>query len=155
MYDSTTELSNVGFKPVVVTKGRKFKGRGFLICIERKSYRSAFWHQEPLPGGGCHWTQWVESSTAKIWVPELNKFCYANSKYLEDDTSAEVNCEIEFIRYCEKTINDTIEYCSNKLKQSNKFSGPELVRFVKRCLAKYHSEIGNDIVDKNLSGWSR
>jgi hypothetical protein len=154
MYDATSELSNVGFKAVAVTKGRKFKGKGFLICVEHKSYQSGFWHQEPLPGGGCHWTQWVETSTAKIWVPELGKCCYANAKFVEDDPSNAPKCEEEFVAYCEKMISDTVNYCANKLKANNKFSIAELVRFAKRCLNKYHTEISNDIIDKNLSSLS-
>ena len=155
MYDATTELSNTGFKPITVSKGRKFKGHGFLICIEHKSYRSGFWHQEPLPGGGCHWTQWVDSSTAKIWVPELGKFCYANSKYIEDRQIDENAQAMEFSKYCEKMINDTIDYCTNKLKQNNKFSKSELIQFARRCLNKYHSEISAEHINKSLDNWAQ
>jgi hypothetical protein len=62
---------------------------------------------------------------------------------------------MEFSKYCEKMINDTIDYCTNKLKQNNKFSKPELIQFARRCLNKYHSEISAEHINKSLDNWAQ
>jgi hypothetical protein len=147
--------SAVKFAPVVVNKGRLFRGHGFLVAEIESSYEGAFWRQVPNGMGlsGCHWTRTIHSHKAKIWVPELGKFCYANMKYVEDSDVMEPVREIEFQKYCEKMIADTISYCKKTLssKGATVIYRNELINFTKRCLWKYHKEIENSLIDEMLN----
>ena len=148
-------FSTVKFVPVVVNKGRLFRGHGFMVAEIEGSYESAFWRQVPngMGIGGCHWTRTIETHKAKIWVPELGKFCYANMKYIENDDVMEPVCQVEYQKYCEKMIADTIEYCKKTLisKGSGVVYKNELINFAKRCLWKYHKEIEKSLIDEMLN----
>ena len=143
---------NFGFEPVIVTKGRLFRGKGFRICNECKSYDGYYWRQAPLPGGGCYWTQTAETYKAKIWVPELGKYQYANVKFVEkDSTVSDAAVQTEFAIYCEKIILDTVKFCTETLKKNNKFSRDEMLKFARNCLRKNHPEIDQETKDKVLN----
>lgn len=133
-YINPTTVEEVAFRPVKVEKGRKFKGHGFIVALINKS-------------GACGWRHgqysW-EANTydvdyAKIWVPELGKFQYANNKYVEDDPSVTPEeCARQLDLYAKQTVASTIAWC--KSKQPDATEAQNLV-FARRVLLKNHSEL--------------
>ena len=129
-----TTVENVDFAPVIVEKGRKWKGRGFIVAVLTSS-------------GACGWRHtgfgWepntYETETAKIWIPSEKKFGYANAKYAENDPSI-TKQEIDLARaeYVKQTIIDTINWC--KSKQPNATDKQNLM-FARRVLLKNHPEM--------------
>ena len=152
---SNSTVKAVKFAPVVVNKGRLFRGRGFLVAEVESSYEGAFWRQVPNSYGiaSCHWTRTINSHKAKIWVPELGEFRYANMRYVEDDEIMEPVRKIEFQKYCDKIIADTVNYCKKTLfsKGSTVIYKNELINFTKRCLLKYHKEIDKQLIEEFLN----
>lgn len=81
---------------------------------------------------------------AKIWVPELGKFRYANSKYVEDDDSvSSEECAKQFDLYAKRTIASTIEWCKSKQPEA---SEEQNLMFARRVLLKNHPEM-KDLID--------
>lgn len=133
-YANPSFTEKVTFRAVKVEKGRKFKGRGFIVSTTYSS--GAIGWKHTVHG----WTpNTYESETAKIWVPELQKFQYANLKYVEDDTSVSPEeCAEEFRKYQDLTIANTISWC--KSKQPNATESQNLI-FTRRVLLKNHPEM--------------
>ena len=99
-----TTVENVEFAPVVVTKGRKWKGRGFIVAVLTSSGACGWRHN------GHGWEpRTYESETAKIWIPSEKKFGFANAKYAENDpTVSKEEIDLARAEYVKQTILDTI-----------------------------------------------
>lgn len=137
-YADPSVTQPVTFKAVKVERGRKFKGTGFIVsCIS--SSGCAGWRHT-----GYGWEHsCYETETAKIWVPSLKKFQYANMKYVEDDPSVSAKeCELKFKEYADYTIHSTIEWCRGKQPSANEL---EVSRFARNVLLKHHPEIRAEI----------
>ncbi len=133
-----TTTESVTFHAVKVEKGRKFKGRGFIVASVNSSGAFGWRH------GQYGW----EPSTydvdyAKIWVPELGKFQYANAKYVEDDDSvSQEECARQFKLYTKQTIASTIAWCESKQPEA---SEEQNLMFARRVLLKNHPEMKDSI----------
>ena len=128
------EVENVTFRAVKVEKGRKFKGRGFIVANVNKSGALGWRH------GRCGWeANTYDVDYAKIWVPELGKFQYANAKYVEDDNSvSQEECAKQFEIYTKMTIASTISWCKSKQPDA---SEEQNLMFARRVLLKNHPEM--------------
>jgi hypothetical protein len=134
-YAFPTTSATVVFTAVKVEGGRKFRGRGFVVG---ESHSTAFY-------GLAH--NIVDTYIAKIWVPELGKFYYANSKYVEEDSSVSAEkCALEFKRYADHIIDDTIAWCRKTKPEANEV---EIVQFARNVLRKHHKEL-MDAIDSRL-----
>ena len=129
-----TTVENVEFAPVVVTKGRKWKGRGFIVAVLTSSGACGWRHN------GHGWEPWTyESETAKIWIPSEKKFGFANAKYAENDpTVSKEEIDLARAEYVKQTILDTINWCKSKQPDA-----PEKQNhmFARRVLLKNHPEM--------------
>jgi hypothetical protein len=141
-YAFPTTSATVVFAAVKVEGGRKFRGRGFIVG-ESHSTASYGWRHT-----GYGWAHnIVDTYTSKIWVPELGKFCYANSKYVEEDPAVSAEeCAIEFKRYADQIINDTIAWCRKTKPEANE---AEIAQFARNILCKNHKEL-KDAIDTRL-----
>lgn len=141
-YTFPTNTFSVKFAPVSVSKGRKYKGKGFIVAT-LESYGSCGWRHTGY--GWEHNTYDVQN--ARIWVPELKAYRYANCKYVEDDTTIpEEECQKQLEEYVNHIIRTTIEWCRSKEPFK---SDAEINRFARNVLRKNHSEL-MEIVDKVL-----
>ena len=133
-YAFPTPSATVVFTAVKVEGGRKFRGRGFVVG-ESHSTASYGWRHT-----GYGWAHnIVDTYTSKIWVPTLGKFCYANSKYVEEDSSVSAEeCALEFKRYSDRIIDDTIAWCRKTKPEANEV---EIVQFARNVLRKNHKEL--------------
>lgn len=130
-----TVVESVAFRAVKVEKGRKFRGRGFIVATVNKSGGALGWRH-----GQHGWeANTYDVDYAKIWVPELGKFQYANAKYVEDDPSVTPEeCARQLDLYAKQTVASTIAWC--KSKQPDATEEQNLV-FARRVLLKNHSEL--------------
>ena len=129
---TTTESTT--FRAVKVEKGRKFKGRGFIVATVNNSGAFGWRHN------GRGWEpNTYDVDYAKIWVPELGKFQYANAKYVEDDDSvSQEECARQFEIYSRMTIASTIAWCKSKQPDA---SEEQNLMFARRVLLKNHPEM--------------
>jgi len=129
---STTQSTT--FAAVKVERGRKFKGRGFIVSVKTSSGSYGWRHT------GHGWAHaYYETETAKIWVPELKKFQYANFNFVEDDqTVSPEECERQFKLYVEHTINSTLDWCRLVKPDAD---AAEIARFARNVLRKNHPEM--------------
>ena len=133
-YANPTTTEHTTFRAVKVTGGRKYRGTGFIVAVKTSSGCAGWRHT------GYGWERnWYESNTAKIWVPSLKKFQYANVNFVEDDPSvSEEDCEREFKAYQELTIEDTIAWCR---KTKPEATAAEIDAFARNVLRKHHPEM--------------
>ena len=137
-YVNPSVRTSVKFAPVKVEKGRKFKGRGFIVAEIQNSGAIGWKHT------GYGWAHnYYETTNAKIWVPAINKFCYANIKYVEPDTAVtEADCKLYFDLYVNHIISDTINWCKSVKPE---LSEVEIMKFAMNVLRKHHKEILDEI----------
>ena len=142
--DPIVSVSKVPFTPVTISKGRKYRGKGFVVSYCSSTQDFGGWRHT-----GYGWERnIVDTETAKIWVPELKAFRYANAKFVEaDDEAAEAYVKAMFDEYCDHIVKDTINWCKNKL--GNNATEIEVNQFARHVIIKNHPEIQIDdyIVD--------
>ena len=128
---------NAVFQPVKVTGGRKYRGRGFVVSYSTSTNDYGWRHT------GYGWARnVVETTTARIWVPELGKFQYANSSYVDEDETVTETARLEALQqYCDHVVQDTINWCKSKKPGS---SEDEVLSFARNVLRKHHPEIDID-----------
>jgi len=133
-YANPTTSETVTFKAVKVEKGRKFRGRGFIVAVINSSGALGWRH------GAYGWApRTYDVDNAKIWVPELGRFQYANNKYVEDDdTVSQEECDRQFEIYSKMTIASTIAWCKSKQPDA---SEEQNLMFARRVLLKNHPEM--------------
>lgn len=117
--------TNLVFVPVNVSRGRKFRGFGYVIGSSET--------------GGYGWSQ----VNAKIWNPETKQIVYANADFCEDDTSVD-NFILEQAKaeYIKHTIQSTIDWCR---AQKPNMPEAEILLFARNVLKKHHSEMIEEI----------
>lgn len=133
-YVNPTTTQNTTFAAVKVEGGRKFKGRGFIVAVKTSSGSYGWRHT------GFGWEHaYYETETAKIWVPELKRFQYANFKYVEDDASVTPEeCDRQYKLYVEHTINSTLDWCRSVKPEAD---AAEIARFARNVLRKNHPDM--------------
>lgn len=122
-----TTVSQITFVPVVITRGRKFRGKAYFL-------------------GDTHQNQvaWnVVAYSTRLWDPANKKYVYANPDFCDDDASV---TEDERLRakdeYILGIINDTINWCRNQ----NPGQGPaEVNSFARNVLRRRHYDLMADI----------
>lgn len=113
------------FTPVIVSRGRKFRGRGFMVSTSFTT--------------GLHY----EMDVAKIWIPDEKRYGYANADYAEDDPDVDPTMTASaFAEYTEFTINSTIEWCRSKKPGA---SDAEIKGWARAILLKYHPDMSSAI----------
>lgn len=129
--------ANATFIPVKVTGGRKYRGTGFMVSVSSSTNDYGWRHT------GYGWARnIVETETARIWVPALGKFQYANSNYVDDDISVSESDRAAALQtYCDKIVQDTLTWCQSKKPGA---SEAEVLSFARNVLRKHHPEIDID-----------
>ena len=137
--DPIFSVSKVPFAPIKVSKGRKYRGKGFVVSYCESTRDLGGWRHT-----GYGWERnIVDTETAKIWVPELKAFRYANAKYVEDDTEVAAEyVRAAFSDYCDYTVESIINWCKAKL--GSDANETEVNQFARRVIAKNHPEINID-----------
>lgn len=120
------------FVPVVVNKGRKFRGEAYDVGCE------AFENYYKLPGwsgrGGM-----ICSCSVKLWSPTKG-WVWANPNYVETRTT-EVPVETisaDKAKYENFVVDSTVEWC--KSKSAGKPES-EVLRFAHSVIRKHHPEL--------------
>lgn len=127
MIDSDDNFSFI-FKPVVISRGRKFKGKAYYLGQD--SERAVAWG--------------VTVRSTKLWDPANKCYVYANPDFCDDDTNIQDDqIKTDRLEYINKTINDTIEWCKTKVSDE-----AEASRFARSCLIKHHPEMMTWIDDR-------
>lgn len=119
------------FAPVVVNKGRKF--RGFAYWIGNTEHTTSY----QLPGwsgrGG-----WISSTSIKLWSPDKG-FVWCNPNYIEDVIDKpEKEVKADYAEYVEFTIDSTIAWCR---KVSSGKTEKEIISFARNVIRKHHPEM--------------
>lgn len=113
------------FTPVVVSRGRKFRGHGFLVAT---SYTSNFQYSMEV---------------AKIWVPAEKRYAYANADFTEDDPDVDqAMAAAAFDEYTQFTIHSTIKWCRTKKPNA---SEAEILGWARTILMKHHPDMATAI----------
>lgn len=133
-YVNPTTTQNTTFAAVKVERGRKFKGRGFIVAVKTSSGSYGWRHT------GYGWEHaYYETETAKIWVPELKRFAYANANFVEDDTTVSPEeCDRQYKLYVEHTIDSTLDWCRSVKPEAD---AAEIARFARNVLRKNHPDM--------------
>lgn len=133
-YINPSTSETVTFRAVKVEKGRKFRGKGFITAVVNSSGACGWRHT------GSGWApRTYDVDNAKIWVPELGKFQWANFKYVEDDDSVPPEeCARQFEIFQKMTIESTIAWCKSKQPDA---SEEQNLMFARRVLLKNHPEM--------------
>ena len=129
--------ANVTFTPVKVVGGRKYRGTGFVVGYSTSVGDYGWRHT------GYGWARnIVETTSARIWVPELKRFKWANEKFVEvDETVSQQQRDDELQKYCDHILADTIDWCR---KTRPGVDEAEVLRFARNVLRKNHPEIDVD-----------
>jgi hypothetical protein len=149
------EMETIKFEPVVVNKGRKFRGEAYWIGAD------AHINNYQLPGwrgrGG-----WITSVSVKLWSPTQG-FVYANPNYIEDVTDkSEDVVKVDYTKFVDYTINSTIAWCRSRKPNSTE---GEVIDFARNVIRKHHPEMlgefesrhgGADVVEvvKSTIDWA-
>lgn len=137
-YVNPSTKQPAAFRAVKVTGGRKYHGTGFIVSITTSSGACGWKHTGYGWSPNCY-----ETETAKIWVPSLKKFQYANMKYVEDDASvSKEECSLKFKEYADSIIQSTIDWCHSQKPDGEE---REVARFARNVLLKHHPEIRAEI----------
>lgn len=116
---------NFTFAPVVINRGRKFKGKAYYLGQD--SQRAVAWN--------------VTAWSTKLWDPNSKRYVYANPDFCEDDTEiSPEQVEADRTDYINTTINSTIAWCQTK--QPNE---AEARKFARNVLLKNHPEMRESI----------
>ena len=119
------------FEPVVINKGRKFRGEAYWIGAAEhiSNYQIPGWSGR----GG-----WITSVSVKLWSPTAG-FVYANPNYIEDVTDKpEAEVQADYAKYVDCTINDTIAWCRRVSKGKGE---QEIINFARNVIRKHHPEM--------------
>lgn len=119
------------FKPVVINKGRKFRGFAYWIGNTERttSYQLPGWSGR----GG-----WISSTTIKLWSPDKG-FVWCNPNYIEDVTDKpEGEVKVDYAKYVDYTINCTIAWCRSRCINSTE---KEVLDFARNVIRKQHPEM--------------
>lgn len=120
-------MSNLIFKPVVINRGRKFRGKAFFLGITTE--RAVAYN--------------VSSWSTKLWEPVSKRFVYANPDFCEDDTSFdEFLCQQAREEYVRHVIDGTIAWCRAQKPEAD---DREVFRFARNVLKKHHPEMLEEI----------
>ena len=135
-----------GIAPVIVTGGRKFKGKGFAIswedCSGNDSYVPTFNSNGSIAHNYEYYHRDDEWTNAIIYDPVTKKIHKANIKFCEVDASVtNEQCVEAFKEYCEDKVRDTIAWCRSKDPKKSDF---EIRRWAKNIIKKYHPTIDVD-----------
>ena len=125
MFTVTTALANttdITFTPVMVTRGRKY--RGFAYSIGGMTVSQPAWN--------------VTCYTSRLWDPQTKKFVYANTNFLEDVTDHTKHDQllVDKAAYLTDQLNNTIEWC-----KSQKTDNDEAMRFARNIFRKRNPEM--------------
>ena len=118
---------SITFLPVVVNRGRKFRGKAYALGDTR-------------PGMYGSWN-------SKLWEPISKKYVWANEEFLEDDESvspAQVQADKD--AYIKHIIDDTIQWCKNCKPNA---SEDEVMQFARNVIRKHHPEIDESLLEAN------
>jgi hypothetical protein len=122
-----TTTSPFTFAPVVVTRGRKFRGKAFYLGQD--SSRSVAYG--------------VECWSSKLWDPIAKRYVYANPDFCDKDESVtEAEVAAAKLEYVTHIINNTVEWCRS---QKPNASDEEIKQFARNVLRKHHREMMDDI----------
>lgn len=132
-----TPTTPITFRAVKVSRGRKFRGSGFMIATLEHEYDYGWRH---VPGGDGFY-YWERNTgigcTAKIWVPETGRYAYANADFVEaDETVSQTECDSQFKLYCDKIVADTIEWCTAHTSKPG-----DVKSFARNVIRKNHPEL--------------
>ena len=119
------------FEPVVVNKGRKFRGAAYWIgaAEHTTSYQLPGWRGR----GG-----WVTSVSVKLWSPDKG-FVWCNPNYVEDVTDKpEEEVKADYAKYVDYTINSTIAWCRSRRTNPTE---KEVLDFARNVIRKHHPEM--------------
>lgn len=121
-------MEHLLFSPIVVNKGRKFKGRGYLV------------------GSGGVSAGWAYTIVnAKIWDPSKKCIAYANQDYVEEDASVTPEqIEIDKQGYIDNVVDSTIAYCKSKSANPDSV---EALQWIRNVLLK---KLPKDVVDNRF-----
>lgn len=113
------------FNPIVVERGRKFKGHGYSLG---QGYASG------------NWAYSIENT--KIWDPVAKKITYANSEFVcRDETATSEQIALDKQTYIDTIVEDTIRYCRSK---STCPDSSDTQQWIRNSLMK---KLPKDIVD--------
>lgn len=130
MFTTTTPAAeSFTFKPVRVTRGRKFRGFAYDIG-EGYTYTRGY------PGSGVD--PYSETYHQKLWDPVQMKVVHVNCDYLEDCEVPADKLEADRKSYIDHTIQGTISWCRS---QSAGKAEAEVLRFARNVLRKRHPEL--------------
>lgn len=119
-------MENICFTPIEVSRGRKFKGKGYLVGSG---------------GVSCNWAYSIVN--AKIWDPASKSIVFANQDFVEDDSSIPPEqIEADKQAYINFVIDDTARYCRSKSSDPN---SPATEKWIRNSLLK---KLPKEIVDK-------
>lgn len=120
-------LSKITFVPVVINRGRKFRGKAFYLGYD--SQCAVAWN--------------VTAWSTKLWDSNNKRYVYANPDFCEDDKSlTEADIAKARDEYILNIINSTITWCASKDPSK---SDIEIKRFARNVLRKSHPELIDDI----------
>lgn len=117
------------FIPVKVTKGRKWKGEGYMLETFESGFQLYGWH-----GSAGYRT----TETAKIWDPAAKRIAYASQSFCEDVEADPAKVAADRKEYIDLTIQNTISWC-----RKTKAGAPEaeVLQFARNVLKKHHPEM--------------
>ena len=127
------------FEPVVVNKGRKFRGEAYWIgaAEHTTSYQLPGWSGR----GG-----WITSVSVKLWSPTQG-FVFANPDYIEDVTGkSEEEVKADYAKFVDFTINETIAWCR---KVSSNKGESEIINFARNVIRKHHPEMMDEFESRH------
>lgn len=127
------------FEPVVVNKGRKFRGEAYWIgaAEHTTSYQLPGWSGR----GG-----WITSVSVKLWSP-THGFVFANPDYIEDVTGkSEEEVKADYAKFVDFTINETLAWCR---KVSSNKGESEIINFARNVIRKHHPEMMDEFESRH------
>ena len=113
----TTDLNNITFIPVMITRGRKFKGFAYMLGRTVTSH------------------QGFESS--QLWDPATKTLVYATPDFCQD-TDKPTTFDDDLTTYVDTKINGTIDWCR---KTKAGASDKEVLQFARNIIRKYNPEL--------------
>ena len=127
----TNTNTTITFRPVRVSKGRKF--RGFAYDVGEMPRTTSF--NVYGPNGGCAGMRCTES--VRLWEPVSKKFVYCNPSYVEDAEAPASETEAAKADYINSSISSAVAWC-----RSRKPNVPEkdVLTFARNVIKKHHPE---------------
>ena len=115
------------FAPVIVTRGRKFRGKAYSIGDVR-------------PGMYGSWN-------SKLWDPVSKKYVWANTDFCDDDESVTPEqVQADKATYLKHIIDDTVAWCRSCKPNA---AEDEVMQFARNVLRKRHPEITEEMLNSN------